>query len=298
MDILSLITDPKVILIIVAVIALAAFVYVSWKKTSSSISALENSQKKIQKQLAHGVITDERINPLRVENASNMSDDTMEYNYNHDESESNSRRAEDTGSNSNPGTESQTETETETETGSQSGSEPESMIHGTEAGTGTGTGTGNIFNQFHGLVQEHQQHQQPLPGQNVLDELRNMRTKEDTVVIQEYDTDSEEPIEFQDIRDYEFEPLEDDEPVSIMAIKQQQLVEQKIKEDIERIDRENQQAQAQAQAQKPKPKTEPKIKAKSKPKPKPKTVEIKTKSKSKPKPQIKPQIKPKITVKN
>lgn len=320
MDILSLITDPKVILIIVAIVTLAAFVYVSWKKTSSSISALENSQKKLQKQLAHGVITDERINPLRVENASNMSDDTMEYNY--EPTPNAQAHAHGSGVVRGPGPEQEQnvpESELESELESESGSGTETgtcteseMESEPEAGHGTGHGTGpNFFNQFQGLVQQHQQHQQhqqpstaPLPGQNVLDELRGMRTKEDTVVIQEYETDSEEPIEFQDIRDYDFEPFDQEQhPLSIMEIKQQQLVEQKIKDDMERMDRENQAQVASVSASKPSKPSKPASVSVSTPKPK---AKIEPKIKSKPKPKVsvnvsakskKPTIKPKIGVK-
>ena len=56
-----MLSDPKTLIIIVLVIALACFVYYSWRKTKDSLTELEDKQSKLQTQITHGVISNEKL---------------------------------------------------------------------------------------------------------------------------------------------------------------------------------------------------------------------------------------------
>ena len=68
-----MLSDPKTLIIIVLVIALACFVYYSWRKTKDSLTELEDKQSKLQTQITHGVISNEKLTkkpkPLSSDNA-------------------------------------------------------------------------------------------------------------------------------------------------------------------------------------------------------------------------------------
>lgn len=307
MDIISLLSDPKVIIIVLAVAALAVFVYFSWKKTSSSIDALQHDHKRLQKQLAHGVISDEKTNPLRIDNASNMSEETMDYEYD-------TRRPE--------STDMDMDAETETED-PESDPDSENMMSGSEPGP-------KFIDQFSNLVQQHQQHRQhqahygmpllpdtnTIPGHDMIEELRDLKNTGDVIIINddEYETESEEPIEFHDIDEEPHLP----EPVSLMQAHKNELVQQKIQQDIQRMDHENKlfnqrmkaaqaaeervassapapdsSTSASASASTPKIKVNAKIQPKPKPKAKPKPISVKPKLKTEnaPKTKIQPKLK-------
>lgn len=56
-----MLSDPKTLIIIVLVIALACFVFYSWRKTKDSLTELEDKQSKLQTQITHGVISNEKL---------------------------------------------------------------------------------------------------------------------------------------------------------------------------------------------------------------------------------------------
>lgn len=261
MDLFSIFTDPKVLLVILAIVALAVFVYYQWRKTSTDINELAHGQKKLQKQLAHGVITDEKINPLKIDNASNMSEETMDYEY------------DSQGARQEQDAESVPETDSETDNDS-SGDEQQQQQQMGRAGIPQQKfidNFSNLINEHRGHIQGQDEDPDPdtdadfhdhygvsivpqtpdidtIPGHEILSELRQMRNKDDYVIIQDndYETDSEELIEFHDI----VEDMDDadDETLKIMDQKKEQIVQEKIQDDIQRIDNENKQWERQMRA--------------------------------------------------
>lgn len=304
MDLFSIFTDPKVLLVILAIVALGVFVYYQWRKTSTDINELAHGQKKLQKQLAHGVITDEKINPLKIDNASNMSEETMDYEY-----ESQVARQE-------QDTESVPETDPETD----NDSSDDEQQHMGRAGIPQQKfidNFSNLINEHHGHVQGQDEDpdadfhdhygvsivpQTPdidtIPGHEILSELRQMRNKDDFVIIQDndYETDSEELIEFHDI----VEDMDDaDETLKIMDQKKEQIVQEKIQDDIQRIDNENKQWERQmracaAQQRKEQEKEKETVVPAPAPAPAPKPVTVRTKTAQLPKKPI--SVKPKSTL--
>ena len=89
MDFFSLITDPKIILIIVAVVLLIGLAYYGWKQ----LTELRTNNEKMAEQVKHGLIlSDKKVNPgiklkLRPDMASNMSEETYPEGPEEDENE-------------------------------------------------------------------------------------------------------------------------------------------------------------------------------------------------------------------
>jgi len=260
MDLFSMLTDPKVLFLILAIAALAVFVYYQWRRTSNDISELTHGQKKLQKQLAHGVITDEKINPLKIDNASNMSEETMDYEYDRGQSED-QEQATESGS------------DTDTETVSDDEHVPDqapkqkfidSLIneHRAHHQGQRNNNDDEILHAHYGVsIVPDAPDINTIPGHDILDELRHMRDKNDIVIIRDndYDTDSEEPIEFQDMdMDMDMDDADADadadaddngdldiEALRLMEHKKEQIVKEKIHHDIQRIDDENRQLERQ-----------------------------------------------------
>jgi hypothetical protein len=259
MDLFSIFTDPKVLFVILAIVALGVFVYYQWRKTSTDINELAHGQKKLQKQFAHGVITDEKINPLKIDNASNMSEETMDYEY--EQQGQIPRQEQDTESE-----EPETDPETDNESSSDGEQPPQQQM-------------GRIPQQkfidnFSNLINEHHEHRvqgqtdgefhahygvsvvpeapdiDTIPGHEILGELRQMRDRDDIVIIQDndYETDSEELIEFQDITEDMDDTDDDIETLKLMDHKKEQIVQEKIHHDIQRLDNENNQWERQMRA--------------------------------------------------
>jgi hypothetical protein len=217
--------DPKVIIIVLAIAALSIFVYFSWKKTTLSISELENSHKHLQKQLAHGVISDEKINPLRIENASNISEETMDYEYEESETEGPDHEAE---------------------SGRMSEVPHHPPSHHQHHPPGHQNSEAGLAGMMQSIAQDFKQHYGidrsetntvGVPGHELIGELRGFKSEGDIIIIQEddYESNSEEDIEFHDITEEDADPAEE----SLMQQHTDQLVQQKIKQDIDRIDDEN-----------------------------------------------------------
>jgi hypothetical protein len=304
MDILTLLADPKILIIIVLVAVLAFFIYYSWSKTSSSIGALEESQKLMHKQLAHGVITDEKLrHPLRIDNASNMSEETMDYDYNDAGKDKETESAE---SESAEDTEEAGETESEESENESHTDEPVSLP------------SPKFMRAVQNLHQQHQQQQhQPqqhyeqqqhyepeyeeeyessgretiIPNQDIIDELRQLKNRDDFIIIdspdqtyygnegmdEDMDEEEEEIIEFNEID--EASPglilKNDDIPFSVMLKKRESMVQEKIQHDLSRIDQENQILDDRI-TPKPKPNPVPKLKPKPAPAPVAQKVKVKT----------------------
>jgi hypothetical protein len=248
MDIISLLTNPINMLMIVLMLAIAYFTYYTWRQTSSSIEQLEVKHQTLHKQLTHGVITDSHLRPLRSENASNMSDDTMDYEY------------------SESGTETETDAESE-EAGSDSEPEPEENT-APQVPVHSHSPKLSLHGKLNELVQQHQHHQaappqqtsvyrtaisQPkmipsplsrqhivkpniIPDRDMINDLRQLKNNEEEVLLD--DSDSNSTAEY-DGELIEFHDIDDNAPSNANTSIVSQRINDKINLDVQRIDQEN-----------------------------------------------------------
>lgn len=285
---MSLVSSPTTMIAVVVLACVVYFVYSAWNHNNKGITELKDKYDKLHKQLTHGVITDEQLNPLKIENASNMSEETMDYEYDK--------------SGSSSGSESGSDTDTESDT-SGSSSDREQIqrkrIHPRYQKQNR-----SLHSKLEGIVRDHHQHApvpaipvpsmhyptpavsewkpnqgavnpvpksvqrvqeegglsvpsaapihnvsmhpatvsvpSPLhtvsiPGQEIIDDLK--RLKSENIVLMDDSAQpsknhtEEEIIEFHDIDDID----EHHEGPTIMA----QVIDQKIRGDLERMDQEN-----------------------------------------------------------
>lgn len=298
-------SSPTIMIAVVILACVVYFVYSAWNHNNKGIADLRSKYDRLYKQVTHGVITDEQLNPLKIENASNMSEETMDYQY--DKSSVSGSETECTGSGS--------ETDTETSDSEQEQAPAPKRIHPRYQKQ-------PLHSKLEDIMREHQTHAPsqpvpapvrllpkdivrvqeegaleipnipmkpmhpmpipvktpsplhhggnivPIPEQDLIDDLKRLKS-ENIVLLDDSmrpstDHTEEEIIEFHDIDDME----EHAQGPTIMA----QAIDQKIREDLERIDKENALLDNQSQAPVcPKPKSDkakPKILAKPKtPKP-------------------------------
>jgi len=84
MEILSILTDPKIIIIVLLAIAVGFMFIRSWK-TGEDLESIKKKQELLQKQMVHGVVLpSERTQARMVDNTSCMSDDTQPENNKRD----------------------------------------------------------------------------------------------------------------------------------------------------------------------------------------------------------------------
>ena len=249
-----MLSDPKVIIILLVAAALATFIYFSWRKTTESLMQLETSQKRLQRQLAHGVISEEKINPLRLENASNMSDETMDYDYPDDEHDDQQQHDQPHDQHQQHQQHPQRQHDQQHPQHPQHKQHPQHQQHQQheqDQRPVPESETESDFERYYG--EKPLPPRNTIPGSNMIDELRGYKDDEDIVIIHDddYSEGSEEPIEFNDIDD-----TNDEGMMSLMQQEREQLIQQKIRQDMTRMDNENQrlmQMAAQAHAAQTRP---------------------------------------------
>ena len=86
MGIFTMLADPKVLIILFALSAVAVFIYYYLRKTTDGITSLERKQSTLQRQLAHGVVVEDEKDKHKLHFTENASDDgTLDCSYTEDE---------------------------------------------------------------------------------------------------------------------------------------------------------------------------------------------------------------------
>lgn len=240
MDILSLITDPKVVIMIVLVAIVAYLIYRVWKKTYS----LEETQNLMHKQLAHGIITNEKLrHPLRIDDASNMSEETVDYEYNNENETTDAGTDVDGDAGTGNACEADVDADAST---SQSETEcdhdiPANFVDSLRHYRSEQSGPAKQTKQPYSRPVEYES-DEVISNQDLINELRQLKRRDDFIIIDspesQYETDDEEIIEFHEIGNMDDASTEQP-ALSVMLKKRDDIVKEKIQQDIERMDHEN-----------------------------------------------------------